>query len=290
MSNPVEFAYKYSREFLQNCEPASKIISNYKNLLDKFNLSLKKMDNMKNDDGKNMNSDDKDKLKQSIMETNKPELKFYPSLQINSPQHLIKFAPHMKDKVDRRNLRHHYILEEIPLDAGVPDWMMQLLFAGVGIYAPNNNQLDRSYTEFVLRMTAEGMLAFLISDDTICYGANYPFAHVVIEEEMAHEHSIGTIFQLAGRAGRVGQSWVAYAHIGPETNKRIMDYIRGNQQSLMEEAVNIRNAFTNILQEIKVMEETKKQIQIQKQTTDKKIIKLSEVVPIEKQPVKNVHR
>lgn len=290
VTNPMEFAYKYSRELFQNCEPASKIISQYKTLLDRFNLSLKKMDNMKNDDGKNINSEEKDKMKQNIMETGKPEIKFYPSLQVNSPHHLMKFAPQMKDKINRRLLRHHYILEEIPLDAVIPDWVMQLLFAGVGIYSPGSSQLDKLYTEFVIKMTTEGNLAFLISDDSICYGANYPFAHVIIEEEMAHKHSIGTIFQLAGRAGRVGQSWVAYAHIGLETNKRIMDYIKGNQQSLMDEAVNIRKAFTSVIDELKALEEAK---QVQKQLNDKKIIKLSEVVPIEKnkeESIKHDHK
>ena len=99
-------------------------------------------------------------------------------------------------------------------------------------------------------MAAEKKLAFLISDDSICYGANYPFSHVVVEEGVCTNHSIGTIFQLIGRAGRVGQSWVAKAYVGDQTTKRIMDYIRGSEGSGGTiEAVNINIAFQKALVE-----------------------------------------
>src|SRR5439155_22602860 len=122
----------------------------------------------------------------------------------------------------------------------VPDWVMLLLFSGVGIYSPYSDLLDNGYTDLILNMVSDGKLAFLISDDNISYGANYPFSHVIIHDDVALQHSIGTIFQMAGRAGRVGQSWVAYAHIGDKTCQRIMNYIKGIENiGVTEEANNM---------------------------------------------------
>ena len=130
------------------------------------------------------------------------------------------------------------------------------------------NNLDIRYLDLILDMTADGKLAFLIADDNICYGANYPFSHVVIEDRITNEHSIGTIFQLIGRAGRVGQSWVAYAHVGDVTTKRIMNYINGSESSGVSlEAENLNKCFS------KVKEESAKQ-----ELKNNNIIKLSEVV------------
>lgn len=96
-------------------------------------------------------------------------------------------------------------------------------------------------------MASSKQLAFLVSDDTVCYGANYPFSHVVVEDSVAERHSIGTVFQLLGRAGRVGSSWVAYGHIGSKTATRIKNYIVGEESvGVEEEAVNMENTFKKI--------------------------------------------
>jgi hypothetical protein len=281
VSDPIKFAFEKSRTLLQDCETAAKIITKYKAELSRFNISLEKMNNMKHDNGKHLNEEDVDKLKQSIVDDRKPTIKFLSSLIINTPAHLMKFAPQMKDKINKKMLQFSFNLENIPLDMNVPDWVIQLLFAGVGIYAPGNHLLDNTYLDFVLNMTADGNLAFLISDDNICYGANYPFAHVVIDDIIASKHSIGTLFQLAGRAGRVGQSWVAYAHVGHGAHKRIMNYIKGNESiGVIEESINMRQTFNNIIEEINANKNTRSEPLIPTGSKKVVIVKLSEIQPI----------
>ena len=45
-------------------------------------------------------------------------------------------------------------------------------------------------------------MAFIVADDSMCYGVNYPLNHVIVFDEMANERSMGALFQLIGRAGK----------------------------------------------------------------------------------------
>ena len=72
-------------------------------------------------------------------------------------------------------------------------------------------------------MASNGQLAYIVSDDSMCYGVNYPLNHVMIFDEMANQRSMGAIFQLIGRAGRVGMSWVANAYLEEKTFLRLKE-------------------------------------------------------------------
>jgi hypothetical protein len=150
----------------------------------------------------------------------------------------------------------------MPLDLNIPDRIQQLLFAGIGIYCPSSNMLNQAYHEAVLSLASDGKLAFLISDGSISYGANYPFSHIVITDEIAVKHSINTLFQLAGRAGRVGTSWVAFAHVGPKTAERIMNYVQGKTGTgISEEAKNLKDVYHKVLDEERKRKEEKENMQ-----------------------------
>jgi replicative superfamily II helicase len=45
---------------------------------------------------------------------------------------------------------------------------------------------------------------YIITDSSLIYGVNLPLTSVVIEDELLDYSSLGNIFQLMGRAGRVG--------------------------------------------------------------------------------------
>lgn len=272
VNDPYNFAFEKSKYLRENCELASKIIDKYLALIEKFNQSLQKLDFIKNDD-------DRTKKQQELQNNFKPEFTFPSYFRINTSAHLKKFAKHMIQNIDIKNLRYNFNLETLPFDLNVPDWVMLLLFSGVGIYDPNHDMLDQRYTDLILDMTAEGKLSFLIADDNICYGANYPFSHVVVDDDIAKCHSIGTIFQLLGRAGRVGQSWVAYAHIGNTTTKRIMNYIKGIESSGVSiEAENLNRCFNKIKEE-----------NIKDEIRNNNIIKLSEVIPSKRISIKQLN-
>jgi hypothetical protein len=64
-----------------------------------------------------------------------------------------------------------------------------------------------------------------------------------VEDDVLEGRSINTIFQLFGRVGRVGKSWVGFIHVGDKTGQRLMDYIQGKIGSgTSDEAKNLNLA------------------------------------------------
>ena len=94
---------------------------------------------------------------------------------------------------------------------------------GVGVYSPIT--LDQKYTNEVIKLATNGMLAFVIADYNISYGTNYPFNTVVITEDFTRNHSMNTLFQLMGRAGRCGKSWTANVFVPQELYDIFITYI-----------------------------------------------------------------
>lgn len=256
VDNPVKFAYEKSKKLLENAPSASSIIGEYQTELNNFNLALNKLNSIKDEDEKNQRE-------QEVSDSFKPSIQFPENLKINTSKHYKHFVPE-SERTDIELIQNLFDLDTVPMDLNVPDWIILLLFAGVGIYSPNNKLLHKRYHDHILKMASDGELAFLISDVSISYGANYPFTHVVIDDNISKNHSIGTLFQLAGRSGRVGISWVAYVHIDQLTNRKIMNFIRGNEEiGTTEEGATMSKEFNKIVKS--------------ENTDDRPIIKLSEV-------------
>jgi hypothetical protein len=239
-SDPIKFVKDRSEEFISSSGPASKMISKYNMYLEKYKDMVANLSNIKNED-------ERSKQIQDVEDTAKPVFPFNKALRINSIAHFNYYHKNMKNFNTGLLLHNLYELENISHDLNVQDWIMIMLYAGVGIYSPGNKLLSDEYTEIVLNLASEGKLAFLVSNESICYGANYPISHVVICEDIAKKHSMNTIFQLAGRAGRVGESWVAYTHIGNYMTERMMKYIYGIDQAPVSiEAENMNNAYRRL--------------------------------------------
>jgi hypothetical protein len=244
VDKPVEFAEKNSDDILSHMGAYPKIIKTYETLLEKYRDKVAKINSsVKSEDVKTQRL-------QEVEESERPRLEFPPICQINTKEHMEKFASrHIKAAEEDRLMRTPLILENLPFsDLGVPDWIIMLLFAGIGIYEPDHLLLNDRYTELVLDLTTRGQLAFLISSSSIAYGANYPFYHVVIEDEMAMKRSMKTLFQLMGRAGRVGKSWTAKVHLmGPKLEERLIGYVRGAELGKQsEEAQNLLKAVEHL--------------------------------------------
>lgn len=247
VDNPVKFAYEKSKKLLENVPSTSSIIGKYQTELVNFNLAFNKLNSIKDEDEKN-------KREQEVSDRFKPSIQFPENLKINTSKHYKYFVPESK-RIDIELIPNLFDLDTVPLDLNVPDWIILLLFTGVGIYSPNNKLLHKKYHDHVLKMASEGELAFLISDVSISYGANYPFTHVVIDDDISKKHSIGTLFQLAGRSGRVGITWVAYVHIDQLTNQKIMNFIRGSEEiGTTEEGATMSKEFDQIVKN-KILEE-----------------------------------
>ena len=274
VKDPINFAKSIKDSLLKNCKPAKTIICNYLDEIEKYNKELQKLDKIKNEDSLSQQLQEFDKMI-------KPSLKFPVECIINSPAHinihsLIDVNAQTGINIDK-NLIRSTCVDHYPLDLNISDWMYQLLFAGIGIYMPGNN-IAKQYTDFVLKLASEGKLAFLISNYDISYGANYPFSHVIITDDGANEHSINTIFQLLGRAGRVGVSWKAFGYVQKDTWSRILEYIKGNNNDASVEAENIRETFKKLIESIKEKERLAEIERIRKEKEPpKKTIKISEV-------------
>lgn len=173
-----------------------------------------------------------------------PVIPFPKWLQVNTQAHVEKFAPN-PDAFHKSLYQYPLNLENLSSDLNIPDWVHYLLFCGIGIYSPSNSLANQKYNDLVLELASDKSLAFILSDESMSCGADYPLSNVLIEEAFANNHSINTIFQLLGRAGRSGTSWTARGHVGPNLYERIMNYITTNDSEIDIEAINISNAFLN---------------------------------------------
>lgn len=191
--------------------------------------SRKKTSNKKSknhDDEKQSKLDRDRELEDNIGEP--PNIKFPNTGKINSNEHIKYYSKDAQIKP-----RLSFILEEIKYDFTVIDDVKLLLMCGVGIYSPS--LFDSRYTNEVIRLASKGSLAFVISDYDICYGTNYPFNTVIITEDFANNHSMNTLFQLMGRAGRVGRSWTANAILPDKLYDVFIDYMKTPDKYDIEE-------------------------------------------------------
>ena len=159
-------------------------------------------------------------------------------LQVNSKEHIRRYA-------ENEHVIGCISHDKVILDLNVSQEILTLLNLGVGVYCPSG--LSRDYTSEVIRRADLGLLAFMISDDSIAYGVNFPLSHVIIEDEVANRRSMMSILQMMGRAGRVGKSWCAYSYLGDETWSRFFRFIHNSGDSGEDmEAENIEIAIEEL--------------------------------------------
>jgi hypothetical protein len=264
VKNPIEFANYIHNALFKDCKSATKLIKQYTVDVEKYECDMKKLEKIED---KEYRFNELCKLNES-----KPCLKFPQHLVINTPAHIAEFC---KSKINDNKLIRFSELSQYPLDLNIPDWIYQLLFAGVGIYMPT--KLPKNYTTFVLGLATETKLAFMISDYDISYGANYPFSHVIITDDGANDHSINTIFQLLGRAGRVGTSWVAHGHLETSTINRIVKYINDPNINNTDEGKNMNLALEKLIDDLK---QKSIKINIHGIEKDAKVVNISNITKI----------
>lgn len=144
-----------------------------------------------------------------------------------------------KEHKKEKRLEHSAFL--IPVnEMQTPDWIIVLLFCGIGFYAEQSDQLCQVYRKTVSRLASEGLLAMVVADGTISYGTNWPFTNVYVDESFVRGRALladGSIvdvirslyflFQNLGRAGRFGKSWRANAYFSQFVADMLTDYAKG---------------------------------------------------------------
>lgn len=224
-------------------------VSTYKSTRNAMAVYLAEIDSyQKQVDRLEQRTDDEETLSKQLQEMaeNAPRIRFPAFGVVNSIEHMKKYAKGMTGSTDKADLRCQFDIENINVDSmRVSDDILTLLFAGIGIYDPDNKDLDEPYLQAVLQLAARGRLAMIIAGCVICYGADYSIRHVVITDDFADTYSVHTLMQLIGRAGRVGKSWRAFAHVSEKVGRRFVSYTRDMSDSIME-AKNMTDKFNEI--------------------------------------------
>jgi hypothetical protein len=293
VSSPLELAKTLADEYFLNiCMDT--IMKNYELKLNIYNKKMEELKKHKISETKKSNNElfehttINDQIKE--LEESKPYIDFPSYLQINTHEHFKMFYKEDFEKdLDSSLIRTPLSPSNIP-DFYVWDWIKLLLWCGVGIYNPSSEYLTKEYNDYVLYLASTGKLAFLIADDTISYGANYPFTHVIIEDKMAKTHSIGSIMQLLGRAGRVGCSWSAFGYVSESTKTRLIEFIQGTKtngatleaQNLIKALNKSKKRLSNLDNKIKEEKEFAKEYS-ERKTKLEKLEEFSNYLFLEKQ-------
>ena len=133
--------------------------------------------------------------------------------KINTSEHFQKYCKNKE--------ANHWsmLIKPIPIENSgvldlieeVDDFVLKLLYCGVGIYSEKG--LSAKYLDKVEELASLNYLAFIITDQSLCYGTNFPISNVILRDELVEKLNMNEMFQLIGRAGRVGQSWTARAFL-----------------------------------------------------------------------------
>lgn len=165
--------------------------------------------------------------------------------QINTGKHIQKFARSHSHAIVPSFVRRPIPLHTINFgEFTVNDDLILLLMAGVGIYSVALD--DPLYRSTVLSLASAGQLAYLIADESICFGTNYPINHVIIAHDF--NHSLCTCLQALGRAGRPGKSPTADAIVPKSFAEALIAYTR-NPTAPTRESINMMAMFNKLFAE-----------------------------------------
>ena len=218
---------------------ATNILQIYKKDTDEFDKQLKREE----DNPRRLQQYDLERFISEFKDSRRPRIKFPSFGQINSEEHLEKYAG--KNKVNVINKRMSLNLESYNINnLNINDKTISLMMAGVGMYFPNSDMVNESYNNITLDLSSTGKLAYTVTDDSLCYGTDFPINNCIFIRKPDSKVSINTIFQFMGRAGRVGKSWVSNFYIDDGIAKMIINFARNSKQ-IQSEAINMVNAFNS---------------------------------------------
>lgn len=222
------------------------------NILEKYRQAMVNYNkNVERVKTRNPSQKDKNQLESwktlSTLHDERPQWEFPKQLQLYSREHLLK------SNVDAAISENTVSADDIPDDSSVPIEILFMLAAGIGIYSTVHASLDNSYLQTVLSLAHRGVVKVIFSDSSIAYGTNLSVANIVVVDEPVNEsivdrHSMKTIFQMLGRAGRGGVlAYEATVYTTSAENhliKKINNYIAGTlDEGSRDEIQNINRAF-----------------------------------------------
>ena len=242
-SNPLEYTKKNLYSIVDklknkvNIDNINKRYEIYLSELSKYNEQIDKIKAKFTSD---------DKIDEEVAKLKIPKLEFDKRLELNTEPHIKSFAKYVK-AYDSSMIKSSINFEKINItEYNIDDNLKFLLYMGVGLFSKD---LDSDYTNKVLEMLQNSELAYIIADESFCYGANYLISNVIINDDIGNSHSINTILQLIGRTARVGKSWSGKVYLDTNTSIRIKEFFM-NPSFTSIEGTNIIKYFLNTSKEI----------------------------------------
>lgn len=230
---------KYDKEMQLHRDAIERVINKLDDSAKKNNKS----------DGKKERTENSDSKMAHLYET-QPKWDFPAELQIGSLEHA--------ERADRLFKQYTYsapdsiatmTAELLPRDSSVSDHIQMLLASGIGIYTTNDDRLDDIYLKAVLDLAKSGLIKMIFADSSIAYGTNLSVSDIVIiDTGIESKHSMKTMFQMMGRAGRGGNlSYEARIYTTSDSNNlinRIGKYTRSTlDEGDCDEVQNILRAY-----------------------------------------------
>lgn len=239
------------------------ILTKYHREMELYNKAMKRLED-KADDGISKHNREENKKERPLYESwqaaskmrdSRPTWEFPNQLQICSPKHLETL------KLTGISAIGGIIgPEDLPLDSCVSMDILTMLASGIGIYTTENPALDDTYLKSVLLLAKRGLIKTIFTDSSIAYGTNLAVSDIIIIDEptksmngepvesIVEKHSIKTVFQMLGRAGRGGNlSYEAKIYTTSAENNlinKIRLYTIGTlDEGTRDEIYNIRKAF-----------------------------------------------
>lgn len=236
------------------------ILSKYEKELDIFQKAMKRIDEKK-DDGiikQNKENNTKERVKSESWEQSsklleqRPVWEFPKALQLGSIEHSQKTGC-----FSSAGLIGGIEADDLPKGTSVPINILTMLASGIGVYSLDSPLLDDEYLKTVLLLAKKGLVKTIFTDSSIAYGTNLAVSDIIMIDEssdgesIVDKHSMKTIFQMLGRAGRGGNlSYQAKIYTVSQENNLINKIALYAKEMLDEgprdEINNIRRAF-NVL-------------------------------------------
>ena len=199
---------------------------------------------------KQIKNPDQLSMAQSDMYESKPNMSFPEECQINTKQHVMKYAKHSINRIANTKMRipnniNNFKLGELHI---TDDCKLQML-AGVGAYAKpeDNPDIDGEYLDTTLELTSQKKMETLIADSSICYGTDYPIGGVIITKDFSNCHSLNTIYQLMSRAGRGRKSNNAEIYVDGSCAMQILDTVKQGVNAVSSEIDNMIAVFEKLI-------------------------------------------
>lgn len=224
-----------------------KLESEYERALDDWQTAFDSLE-------KKIKNADELSRQQSDMYDSKPTISFPDECQINTKQHVMKYAKQSYKRLGSNSNKFRVPNSSNNINVGdlhiTDDCKLQLL-SGVCCYASSINSdgcdIDSEYLETALDLTGQKKMECLIADSSISYGTDYPIGGVIITKEFSDSHSLNTIYQLMSRAGRGRKSANAEIYVDMSCAMQILDTVKQGLNAVSSEVDNMIAVFNGLL-------------------------------------------